>query len=338
MRRLWMTLALGFAMIGQVAAANCSGSNCACGDTLTSHYTMRGNFSCPGQNGIRIGSGVTLTCNNWAISGTPTASNVGIEFVGHHAKIIGCHVSGFHLGITTNGFDGIHIRGLHAGSFGSSHNNGDGTQGSYGIHIEPGSCGYLIKWMLIYHNDDEGIHNAAACSNTTYGTIEANSLWANTDEELYFINANRSAVVIGNYVDGGSGTAVRLKNSSGNAFLGNDIVDGNFTIDENSDGNGMEDNTLGSGILRLRGVSTSRPDGNYMVRWRTASPVLVYDLDNPGINNICDDCTFNGGNPDAQCRNFHVSPGTNTVISPNSGTLGTNDTGPSGNLCITVMP
>jgi parallel beta-helix repeat protein len=230
-RVLGVTAALGVALIGVMvpllaSAATCGGlTPCACGDTVTTSYTMTSDLGpCPrvadpdaDTVGLFLKSGVTLDCQGHAITGPGDqlknafgirAGDSGSALVSD-VLIANCDVSRFWWGVSLQNVGTVVIDSNRLSENGWKDPTQNGT--GYGLNIA-NSDHVTVRNNVIADNGNEGLHLSAS----TAVTIETNMLSNNGFEQLYLIHADGN-VIRGNLTEGGT-QGLEMRWSNNNAF------------------------------------------------------------------------------------------------------------------------
>ena len=215
---LWLA-----AMPGAARAANCGGTVvCACGDTVTSDYTMTGNLGpCPRRPsgdtiGLQLRSGVTLDCQDHTITGPgDTLKNsfgvrLGRSSVPDSDMIVrNCNVTKFWWGVYVQNSGDVLIEDndLYGNGWFDPTQNGTG----YGLDIA-NSQDVIVQGNRIIGNGNEGIHLSAS----QLVSVIDNELRDNGREQLYLINASFNTIQ-NNQMEGGT-QGLEMRASSNNSF------------------------------------------------------------------------------------------------------------------------
>jgi len=243
---LMLVFILGGAAVPRALAASCGGTTqCQCGDTVISNYTMTSDLGpCPriptGDTvGLRLTPGVTLDCQGHAIAGP---GDLGTNAFGirvgsastpvpdNHLTIRNCWVTGFWWGIYVQNARNVLIEGnhLYANGWKEPVENGSG----YGLDVA-NSTDVTVRDNAIFDNGNEGFH----LSGSSGVTVEGNRLSDNGLEQLYLIRSDGN-VIRNNYTEGGS-QGLEMRYSNNNTFSYNVWAQSPAQVLENDNSNNV---------------------------------------------------------------------------------------------------
>ncbi len=258
-----ITLVVLFVLKAQkTKAANCGGAVvCACGDTVTSSYTLTGNLTCTG-NGLRVGAaGITIDGGGFTITGDGGADDYGIY-----------NLSGY-SGVTIRDFDnitnfnyGIYITG---GINNNIQNVTANANNFVGIILNSGS-GHTVNQSTANNNNSYGILvncNSNFITNNTANSNLGDLVNGNPNAGIYLnINTN-SNTLTGNTTDNNSQHGIGLFLSNNNTLTSNSASGnrvGNISnISLLSTGNAIDTTNLveGKPVYYLSNISDVIYDG-----------------------------------------------------------------------------
>lgn len=184
-------------LCGQAWGANCGGATpCACGDVITSSYTLTGNLACTNAgNGLNAGANnITIDLGGYTIDGDDTNTVTGIDVNGFTGVTIR---NGTITDFTT---DGIQFRGASTGTVEDIACNSTGNQG---FQLED-TANVIFNRIVGSSNTDDGF----SMHGTTVAVINTGTF-----------NSNAEGI---NIIEGATLTATNitaLNNSSSALFL-----------------------------------------------------------------------------------------------------------------------
>jgi len=261
---------LAWLAASSATAAECGGAVvCKCGDTVTSDYAMTANLGpCPrlasGDTiGLAVRSGVTLNCQDHAISGPADTlkDSFGIRVAvgtasGQETVVDRCVVTGFWWGAYVSAASDVRIQDsiFHQNGWKDPTLNGTG----YGIDISA-SIRVMVSGCRISDNGNEGVH--VSYSSRREGdlepgvTLDSNTIFNNGREQIYLFHSDGN-IIHNNQMWGGT-QGLEMRFSSNNQFsyntwsgplhwLENDDQNNTFLYDSFDGRVVVGDNSLGN--------------------------------------------------------------------------------------------
>ena len=206
-----------------VNARNCGGAiTCACGDTVTSDYTLEDDLDCTSRGLIVGADGIHIDGNGHHIIGTGGEFSTGIDNNGYdYVTISNLTISGFETGIY-----------LHDAANHNDITDNSIATGQFGIYLSNSNNNEITHNYL--HNNYDGIQIWDGSSNTsTRNTIDFNThhgIYLHTSGNRIYSNA-----LCGNVVDDivvSSGTGNNGDNICDNLNVGSNSITCHTSCDE----------------------------------------------------------------------------------------------------------
>ena len=266
----WILTGVLCGAIDDSHGANCGGATtCACGDTVTSSYTMGANLTCSSGQGLVIGTdGITLDCASFDITRSPTwvNGNPDSDYGIYLSGVTGDQVTGVtvkNCNDVTGWKIGVRFKEASSNTLKNSniHDNGDAaTQQFYNVEITQNSHNNSIDTVILDNAGDENLH----CSGATGTSITGSTFTDAQNENLYFLSCNNSTVTTNTFGPGGASPGSNsgyIKDSSNNTFTGNTWQNKVLTIVGTSSNNSFTDISANAGV-RLEHYEETPGDQN----------------------------------------------------------------------------
>lgn len=291
--RYFIAIILAVMLAGQAWGGSCGGSTpCACGDTVTSSYTLTGNLSCTNTgNALNVGANdIIIDLGGYTISGDDTNVTIGIN----NSNYTSVTIQNGTIVDTTD--SGVLFGGSSTGLVQNINCNSTGNQGFQNT----GTANVVYKNITANNNVDDGfsMHDSSVAT-IDGGTFENNEQNINIIDDSVLTANNVSMVMKNN----STSYAILLTGSTGllSATFNNLTVTGSSTSKHiYSDSgmlviNGLSMTSSGShGIYCYNNatvtINNSVVDGEFSVspilNANTGSPFVVINATTVDGNNI----------------------------------------------------
>lgn len=311
--RTWMaglvvTMVVVLAGASSGDAANCGGATaCACGDNVTSDYTMTADLDCSGaadenKNGLNVKSNVVLNCDGHSIIGGDVDEKFGVRIDGvSGVSVLDCSVSHFDSGIRVSDASDVEIL------------TGDASLNmQYGVEVSdsataPDTLRVSVIGMLVFANGDEGIHVSGRAGVVPSHRLVGNVVVGQNCEGIYILNVdgvsgtNGITVTNNNIWGNGSGggpdncaagaAGLYIDGSDRNAFRYNALTHDNVQLVGGSSNNKFLRNNVNFGSFRLSAGSNSNQFSRDCALGDADQPTDGFEFNNSD-NNSCDKCAI----------------------------------------------
>jgi hypothetical protein len=337
-------------------AATCGGATaCACGDSVTSDYTMTADLDCSGagnntKNGLDVGSNVVLDCAGFSVIGGDVVGKYGLRIdTKNGVTVMSCSVSHFEIGIRVHDSYDVSIQ------------EGDASMNlQYGVEVSdsstaPDTTNVTVLGILAFANGDEGIHVSGRSGVVANHRIIGNTVVGQNCEGIYILDidgvSGSNGVFVsnnniwGNGLGGGpdncnpNAAGLYIHNSDRNSFRYNSVTHDNIQL-VGSSNNKFLRNAVNFGTIKLGTGSNSNNFSRDCTLGNSTDPTdgFVFDA---STGNTCATCAIvqpqthqivaSNGSTGTSFTNLYIASGTlNNSVDGTSGlTVTTSATGPT---------
>ena len=223
----------------EALAGDCDRSKavCECGDTLTQSRNLSADLENCRDVGLRVASGVTLDCRNFAIRGRSDREGILLQEA-RGARVRNCEVTGFRFGVRVRAGSGNHI------------SNNKVEKNRRGISIGEAAENTRVENNVITGSREMGVLINPATEGTE---ISGNTIKDNGRRNLD-IREPASLLIDNNIIGGRTSYDLSLRDTHRAKVRNNEFSGGRIQIRGDSDHNEFEDNKiLGRNSFDLRG-------------------------------------------------------------------------------------